>query len=92
VHRDLKPANVMLTRDGAKLLDFGLAKLREAAAAPEQSAAMTLTTEGTFVGTFQFMAPEQLEGKEADHRADIFAFGAMLYEMLTGRKAFAGIQ
>jgi Tol biopolymer transport system component len=90
VHRDLKPTNVMLTRDGAKLLDFGLAKLREAAAAPEQTAAMTLTTEGAIVGTFQYMAPEQLEGKEADHRTDIFAFGAVLYEMLTGRKAFAG--
>ena len=78
VHRDLKPANVMLTRDGAKLLDFGLAKLREVAAAPEQTAAMTLTTEGTIVGTFQYMAPEQLEGKEADARTDIFALGELI--------------
>jgi serine/threonine protein kinase len=90
VHRDLKPANVMLTRDGVKLLDFGLAKLREAATVPEQTVSMTLTTEGTIVGTLQYMAPEQLEGKDSDARTDIFAFGAVLYEMLTGRKAFSG--
>jgi eukaryotic-like serine/threonine-protein kinase len=94
VHRDLKPANVMLTKSGVKLLDFGLAK---AAAVPSQQSSLTalptqqgLTQEGTILGTFQYMAPEQLEGKEADARTDIFAFGAVLYEMATGRKAFAG--
>ena len=93
VHRDLKPANVMLTKSGVKLLDFGLAK----AIAPETSAGMTaiptqanLTQEGAIVGTFQYMAPEQLEGREADARTDIFALGAVLYEMATGRKAFSG--
>src|SRR5450432_3961530 len=94
VHRDLKPANVMLTRSGVKLLDFGLAK---AMAPPAQQSSLTalptqqgLTQEGTILGTFQYMAPEQLEGKDADGRTDIFAFGAVLYEMATGKKAFAG--
>jgi len=95
VHRDLKPGNVMLTRSGVKILDFGLAK----AIQPESSAAaMTslptdgpaLTAEGTIVGTLQYMAPEQLEGRESDARTDIFALGAVLYEMATGRKAFSG--
>ncbi len=94
VHRDLKPGNVMLTKAGTKLLDFGLAKLREAAEAPvdDLTAPLTqnLTGEGTILGTIQYMAPEQLEGKEADARADIFAFGAVLYEMITGQKAFQG--
>lgn len=95
-HRDLKPANIMLTKSGAKLLDFGLAKSREAAFAAkvEQTSAPTmtqaLTQEGTVVGTFQYMAPEQLEGAEADARTDIFAFGSVLYEMASGRKAFSG--
>ena len=89
VHRDLKPANVMLTKSGAKLLDFGLAKAKLPKPADEQhTVSMTLTTEGTILGTLQYMAPEQLEGKEADARADLFAFGAVFYEMLTGRKAF----
>jgi Tol biopolymer transport system component len=94
VHRDLKPGNVMLTKTGVKLLDFGLAKAMEPAApAPNITALPTqanLTQEGTILGTVQYMAPEQLEGREADARTDIFAFGAVLYEMATGRKAFPG--
>jgi eukaryotic-like serine/threonine-protein kinase len=97
VHRDLKPANIMITPHGAKLLDFGLAKYRkpegDAAAGGLSSLATEvrdLTAQGTILGTFQYMAPEQLEGKPADARSDLFAFGAVLYEMSTGRKAFEG--
>ena len=94
VHRDLKPANIMLTKLGVKLLDFGLAKPIEPHAAVDGSDAPTrqknLTEPGTIVGTLQYMAPEQLEGDDVDARTDLFAFGAVLYEMVTGRKAFAG--
>jgi len=94
VHRDLKPGNVMLTKTGAKLLDFGLAKTFPAtdgaAASISPSSEVPVTAEGTVLGTFQYMAPEQLKGAEADARTDIFAFGAVLYEMLTGNQAFEG--
>jgi Tol biopolymer transport system component len=94
VHRDLKPANVMLTKQGSKLLDFGLARID----APKTTSSVSflptqqhsLTQAGTVLGTFQYMSPEQLEGGEADARTDIFAFGALLYEAMSGRKAFAG--
>ena len=94
-HRDLKPGNIMLTKSGAKLLDFGLAKLRQEAAHPGAALSQVptkdpITGEGVILGTLQYMAPEQVEGKEADARTDIFAFGAVLYEMVTGKKAFEG--
>ena len=90
IHRDLKPANVMLAKSGVKLLDFGLAKVERAPAPAPDAHTRTLTDEGTILGTFQYMAPEQVEGKDADARTDIFAFGALVYEMITAKKAFDG--
>jgi len=95
-HRDLKPGNIMLTKSGTKLLDFGLAKLKQEVAPANiqlsqlPTAGEPLTAQGTIVGTLQYMAPEQLEGKEVDARTDIFAFGTVVYEMATGKKAFEG--
>jgi hypothetical protein len=89
-HRDVKPQNIMLTRDGIKVLDFGLAKSAASKPAPTEETLTVLTAEGTVMGTPQYMAPELFGGKEADARADIWAFGAVLYEMVTGRKAFEG--
>jgi serine/threonine protein kinase len=96
-HRDLKPGNVMLSKTGAKQMDFGLAKAGSLPGAPASDLTLTspvasrpLTQEGMVVGTFQYMSPEQIEGKEADARSDIFALGAVLYEMATGKRAFEG--
>ncbi|MDX2151724.1 MAG: protein kinase [Bryobacteraceae bacterium] len=90
IHRDLKPGNILVTAQGIKLLDFGLA--RHAAPLSETDITQTapLTEAGHIVGTLQYMAPEQLQGKEADQRSDLFAFGCVLYEMLTGKRAFSG--
>jgi len=101
IHRDLKPSNIMLTGNGAKLMDFGLAKpnvasagsgpsLAELATATIQSPSTPLSSAGVLIGTIQYMAPEQIEGKEADARSDIFALGSVLYEAVTGRRAFEG--
>jgi hypothetical protein len=106
IHRDLKPANIMLTKAGAKLMDFGLAKPEMSIAAKAvgpftpstptmnlaslTSAASPLTQKGSIVGTFQYMAPEVLQGAEADARSDLFSFGCVLYEMITARRAFEG--
>ena len=94
VHRDLKPGNIMLTPTGAKLLDFGLAKpaapLATGVTLTAASKQSPVTEQGTILGTFQYMSPEQIEGKELDGRSDIFSLGAVLYEMLTGQRAFQG--
>ncbi len=91
VHRDVKPGNIMLTKSGVKLLDFGLAKSGVISPGADATTEQRpLTTEGAIVGPFQYMAPEQIEGGNADARSDLFALGAVLYEMLTGRRAFEG--
>src|SRR5579864_3620905 len=97
IHRDLKPGNIMLTKSGAKLMDFGLAKPVTPIHPPSSHLTRTLSTpdraltaEGMIVGTFQYMSPEQVEGREADARSDIFSLGAVLYEMVTGKRAFEG--
>ncbi|HUP49103.1 MAG TPA: protein kinase [Thermoanaerobaculia bacterium] len=90
VHRDLKPGNVMLTRGGAKVLDFGLVKAEDPAAGGSETVQKPLTGAGSVVGTLHYMAPEQIEGKPADARTDIFALGIVLYEMATGRRPFDG--
>src|SRR6201997_3712351 len=94
-HRDLKPGNIMLTKSGTKLLDFGLAKLAQDAAPVTPISQLptmqnAITSEGTILGTLQYMAPEQVEAKEVDARTDIFAFGTVVYEMATGKRAFEG--
>jgi eukaryotic-like serine/threonine-protein kinase len=92
VHRDLKPGNIMLTSSGAKLLDFGLAKPAAPVLTGATLSAATprapMTKEGRIVGTFQYMSPEQVEGKELDGLSDIFSLGAVLYEMVTGKRPF----
>src|SRR6516162_6024381 len=88
IHRDLKPGNILVTRQGIKLLDFGLAK--ENAPLKETDATRALTEQGQIAGTFQYMSPEQLQGKEADARSDLFSFGCVLYEILSGKRAFDG--
>src|SRR5438128_1239727 len=91
VHRDLKPANILLTRSGVKMLDFGLATISESADSdPESTRTLKITAENTIVGTLQYMSPEQIQAKDVDARSDIYAFGLVFYEMLTGKPAVTG--
>jgi serine/threonine-protein kinase len=89
-HRDLKPANILVTKQGIKLLDFGLAKQRGPLQETDATVTHGLTSKGQIVGTLQYMSPEQLQGKDTDARSDLFAFGCVLYEMLAGKRAFEG--
>ncbi len=88
-HRDLKPANILVTKQGIKLLDFGLAK-QATKVGPLDATRTAITAEGQIAGTLQYMSPEQLQGKEVDARSDLFSFGCVLYEMLSGKRAFTG--
>src|SRR6202049_3959019 len=90
IHRDLKPGNILVNKNGVKVLDFGLAKIEHAPDPDGATKTQPLTSEGSIMGTLQYMSPEQVEGKEADARSDIFAFGVVLYEMITGKPAFEG--
>src|SRR5690348_12274722 len=88
IHRDLKPANILVTKSGVKLLDFGIAKLGPASGADDTTVTIPITRQTAVLGTLQYMSPEQLEGKEIDQRSDIFSFGLVFYELLSGRRAF----
>jgi len=90
IHRDLKPGNILANKSGVKVLDFGLAKIEHAPGVDGATQTLPLTSEGSILGTLQYMSPEQLEGKEADARSDIFAFGLVFYELITGQRAFEG--
>ncbi len=90
IHRDLKPANILVTRSGIKLLDFGLARVAHSKPLQDATETIGITKENTVLGTLQYMAPEQLHGVEADARSDIFSFGLVFYELLTGKRAFEG--
>jgi len=90
IHRDLKPANILVTKHGIKLLDFGLAKQQPALKENDATLTESLTAAGQILGTLQYMAPEQLQGRETDARSDLFSFGCVLYEMLSGKRAFQG--
>src|SRR5881628_1308733 len=89
-HRDLKPANILVTKQGIKLLDFGLAKQKAPLTEADATLTAALTSKGQILGTLQYMSPEQLHGQDADPRSDLFSFGCVLYEMLTGKRAFEG--
>ena len=90
IHRDLKPGNIMLTKTGVKLLDFGLAKLKTRQGPLGDTTMVKGTGVGTLLGTMPYMAPEQIEGRDVDARSDIFSLGAVIYEMVTGQRAFKG--